>query len=265
MRAIGFYPQNPTQLKNMVKGFLKSEKQFTHAKGIVSPHAGYIFSGATAGATFFSAKTEKRSFVIMGPNHTGYGSTASLSNENFDTPLGEAQIDREKIKELSDVFDVDETAHRYEHSLEVQIPFLQVLYKNFRIVPICLQHVNLERLETLAKLFDGSNFYIASSDFIHFGPNYGYVPIDGDIDQQLQWTRKIDHGLISLICSLKPKQFYKEVMKNGYTVCGFVPITLLMFIMKNIGAKKGHLIKYTTSYETHPDSSFVTYAGIVFE
>ena len=261
--AIGFYPGNSLQLENEVRRYLVSEKQI-NALGAILPHAGYSFSGPVAGATLKAAKTEKKVFTIFSPNHIGYGYNIAMSRDDWKTPLGVVKTDKEMIDKLKDSVQLDENAHLHEHSLEVQLPFLQVLYKDFTIVPICLSHLNFEDIEELSNAFDSNSFYIASSDFIHFGPNYGFVPIEGTIKEQLDWVIKKDNEMIELICKLEAKKFYDYVFENGYTVCGFVPITLLMLVMKRLGAVKGELIKHTTSYDTHKDSSFVSYAGIVF-
>ena len=257
--AVGFYPGDRKELEKAVKSYLVSQKKI-NALGAILPHAGYQFSGHVAGATLKAAKTDKKVFVLFGPNHTGYGSAISVSNEDWETPLGIVKTN----KDFSDKLGTDESAHRAEHSLEVQLPFLQVLYKDFSIVPIALRDVGFEQLERMAKLFDKNNFYIASSDFTHFGPMYGYEPVAGTIKDQINWVEKTETGLIDLITNLKAREFYNIVLDNGYTVCGFVPITLLMLVMKNLGAKRGELIKRATSYEVSKDSSFVSYVGLVF-
>ena len=259
--AVGFYPSSKEELEKVVRHYLISDKKI-NALGAIVPHAGYQFSGHVAGATLKAAKTDKKSFVLFGPNHTGYGSAVSVSNEDWGTPLGIVKTDKELVKRIGLGF--DELAHQAEHSLEVQLPFLQILYKDFSIVPIALRDVGFEQLEEIAKLFDKNSFYIASSDFTHFGPMYGYEPVAGTIKEQINWVKEIETGLIDLITKLKAKEFYNTILDNGYTVCGFVPITLLMLIMKSLGAKKGELIKRATSYEVSRDSSFVSYVGLVF-
>jgi len=160
---------------------------------------------------------------------------------------------------------VNEDAHLFEHAIEVQLPFLQVKFKKFELIPIVLSHLSFEEIEELSeKLVADDIFYIASSDFIHFGPNYGFMPVNGANKENLEWVKKQDMKAIDLISRLKAKEFYKFVVENELTICGFIPITLVLLIMKKLGAKKGKLIKYATSYDVHPDSSFVTYAGIVF-
>jgi AmmeMemoRadiSam system protein B len=264
--AIGFYPGDKNRLESVVSDFLvsaKSGKIIKKPLGIIAPHAGYEFSGSVAGAVYAS-KTEKKNFFIFGPNHTGYGTNVAGSIDLWSTPLGEIKTNKEFIKKAE--IEVDEIVHKYEHSIEVQLPFLQVLYKNFNFVPICLQHIDLNDIKEIAKrVTDSNSFYIASSDFMHFGPNYGYAPFSGKIQEQLKWVKERDNEMIELICKIKPEEFYESILGNGYTICGFVPITLLLFVMKNTGAKKGTLVAYKTSYDVYPNSSFVSYAGIVFD
>ncbi|MFH0832649.1 MAG: AmmeMemoRadiSam system protein B [Candidatus Aenigmatarchaeota archaeon] len=260
--ADGFYPSNPDELRNATNVYLKSEKR-VNALGAIVPHAGYVFSGSVAGETFKSAKTDKKTFVLFGPNHTGYGPTIAISSDDWKTPLGVVKTDKELVKKLK--LEIAEIAHRYEHSLEVQLPFLQTLYKDFSIAAIAMQQLQFDKLEEIAKSFPKDAFYVASSDFTHFGPNYGYEPIGGSVEKQLDWVKKTDSKLIDLICKLDAKRFYSSVTENDYTVCGFVPITLLILIAKRLGAKSVRLVSYKTSYEVMRNSSFVSYAGIVFE
>lgn len=257
--AIGFYPGAKEELEKAVNNYLVSDKKID-ALGALVPHAGYQFSGAVSGSVFATAKTDKKKFVLFGPNHTGYGSAVAMSSEDWQTPLGIVKTDKD-----FDKIPVNESAHQAEHSLEVQLPFLQALYKDFSIVPIALQDVGFEQLERLAKLFDKNRFYIASSDFTHFGPMYGYEPVAGTAKDQVEWVKSTEDGLIDLITGLKAREFYSAVIDNGYTVCGFSAIALLLLVMKNIGARRGLVIKRMTSYDVHPDTSFVSYVGIVFE
>ena len=256
--AVGFYPENKNELEKMVRNFIvKSRKK---PIGAIVPHAGYIYSGSVAGAVF-SQKTDKKNFILLGPNHTGNGLPISVSDEDWSTPLGVVKINHEFVNKLKNFIDKD--AHVYEHSLEVQLPFLQIIYGSaFSIVPIAFQHIEYDLLKQFAdKIIDKNSFYIASSDFTHFGPNYGYEPVS---EHAVDWVKKTDEKLIELICKLKAEEFYNTVIENNYTVCGYIPITLLMIIMKKIGAK-GNLINYKTSYDVFPNNSFVGYAGIVFE
>ncbi len=260
--ALGFYPFRKEELEEQLRKYLVSDKS-VNASGIVVPHAGYQFSGSVAGAAFATAKTDKRKFILLGPNHTGYGPAVALSSEEWKTPLGTVKPDTELISRLS--LKTDESGHRYEHSLEVQLPFLQALYRQFTILPVCLANLPFSEIEKLSELLAFKDcFYVTSSDFIHFGPAYGYAPVGGTIEDKLRWVENRDKELANMICSLDAEQFYTSVIENGYTVCGFVPITLMMLIMKRLGVRHGSMVSYKTSYDVHPESSFVSYVSIVF-
>jgi len=261
--AIGFYPGEKDRLENVVKSFLKTEKLVDNPIGCIVPHAGYDFSGAVAGGAFGS-KTDKRNFVIFGTNHSGSGKPIAASAETWLTPLGEVKTNKDFIKRTK--IDVDESAHVHEHSIEAQLPFLQVMYKDFTIVPISVQQLDIDSMKEVVKnLIDPNSFYIASGDFIHFGPNYGYVPASGSVADQVKWVTDRDNEMIDMICKLDAEGFYDTVLGHEYTVCGVAPFTMLMLVLKHLGAKRGVLIDYRTSHEVHPSSSFVGYAGIVFE
>jgi AmmeMemoRadiSam system protein B len=255
--AIGFYPGNKEELVSLLKKFvIKDEK--IDAKAAIVPHAGYIYSGSVAGAVYSKIKTEKKIFLIAGPNHTGIGKKIAISQEDWLTPLGVVKTKR------FDELEKDEYAHIYEHSIEVHLPFLQYLFKNFEILPICLSYLSFKKIEELAeRLVDEEFFYIASSDFTHYGLMYDYELFSGTQKEILEEVRKIDIKAIKFIEKLEAKKFYNFVLENSLTICGFVPITLILLIAKKIGAEKGFLIKYSTSYEITKNSSFVTYAGII--
>ncbi|MEM7826986.1 MAG: AmmeMemoRadiSam system protein B [Candidatus Aenigmatarchaeota archaeon] len=256
--AIGFYPGDKIALRNELKKFLVHNAKKYKAIGAIVPHAGYMYSGKVAGITYSSIETDKRTFMIFCPNHTGYGSRIALSQENWITPLGIVKTKR-FLK-----LEIDENAHLYEHAIEVQLPFLQTLYKDFDIIPVCLSHLSLREIEELSKrLVDENLFYIASSDFTHFGHMYNYIPINKSDKENLEYVENIDKKAIELICSIEPEKFYNFVVKNNMTICGFIPITLLLFITRQLDAKEGKLIKYSTSYEVSKGSSFVSYAGIL--
>ena len=132
--ALGFYPDDKIILEATVKRFLSAEKKFKNPLGIIVPHAGYEFSGSVAGETIASAETEKRDFVIFGPNHSSHGSPVALCDDEWETPLGIVKSNKrlvEKLHASSPVVHIDRSSHLREHSIEVQLPFLQALYNNF--------------------------------------------------------------------------------------------------------------------------------------
>jgi len=296
--AIGFYPGHKEDLQKAIKEMIAAAqkepvKQISNPRGIIVPHAGYQFSGKIAVKTYLAGKTDRKNFMIFCPNHTGYGTGIAVSTCNWMTPLGEVKNSQKIGEKLisSGKFENDEIAHRHEHSAEIQLPILQTVYKNvrrtrkssstsnmplacsdFSIIPVCLQHEEFSELEKIANIITDLDevkqdkvYFIASSDLIHFGPMYGYVPIDDSVENQLKWVEETDQRLMDMICKLDAKKFYHEITENDYTVCGYIPITLLLLVLKKIGTKQGHIIDSSTSYKTQKSNSFVGYGGIVFE
>jgi hypothetical protein len=258
--AIGFYPADKKELENFVNELLKQKVEKRKAVAAIVPHAGYIYSGKVAGKVYSSILTESRKFLIACPNHTGMGKKVALSAQNWLTPLGEVRVN----KDFANKVPVDEEAHFYEHSLEVQLPFLQVLFKDFEIIPLCLSHLEFSEIEKLAEILTKNDiFYIASSDFIHFGPNYGYMPFNLTPEENVKKVEELDKKAIKFIEKLDAKGFYNFVREKKLTICGMVPITLILLIAKNLGAKEGKLIAYSTSFEIHRNINFVSYAGIL--
>ena len=257
--AEGFYEQEKGALARQVDSLLDTDATPKKCLGIIVPHAGYMFSGRTAGKTYSAADTRAKKFCLLGPNHTGLGKPVALSQQEWKTPLGVMKPD----KGLSSVIPVNEEAHAYEHSIEVQLPFIQRRFGNPSIIPICLSDMPIEEMRDLAsKIASPELFYVASSDFTHFGPDYGYVPQEKPMPENLDCVKGGDMKAIDLICSIEPEKFHDYVKKTGITICGHVAITIFLFICRNLGAGKGELIDYSTSYETMHGRSFVSYAGI---
>ncbi len=227
--------------------------------GAVVPHAGYMYSGNTA-AYVYSALPKADTFVLIGPNHTGYGSPVSVSSENWTTPLGEVSSDREFIKALPKrIIDLDESAHKYEHSIEVQLPFLQHRFREFSIVPICMGmqdeetalDVGMELAEAARKV-NRKVVIIASSDFTHYMPD--------------KVARENDGYYINSILALDVPAFYRRLYERNASVCGYGAIAAMLTATKELGAKKATLLKYSTSGDTTGDlAAVVGYAGIIVE
>lgn len=258
--AAGFYPSEKKKLEEQVSSLLDQNVTQKDCLGAVVPHAGYIFSGPTAGKAYASIKTCAKTFVVAGPNHTGFGRPVAMSSQDWKTPLGTAKTDRRlggKVPESED-------SHMFEHSIEVQLPFIQKRFPGAEIIPICLSDIGLDEIRELSeKISSKDMFYIASSDFTHFGPNYGYSPVEGTDSENLEYVRKMDMKAIDFIMKIQPEKFYKFAKENEMTICGVVPITLVLFACRKLGAIKGELVGYSTSYDMHPSHSFVSYAGIL--
>ncbi|MCZ7383603.1 MAG: MEMO1 family protein [Candidatus Methanoperedens sp.] len=255
-----FYPRSKNDLDREIsrcfEGVPPSERQVL---GGVVPHAGYIYSGNTA-AFVYSALPKADTFVLLGPNHTGYGSPVSVSGESWSTPLGEVGSDSEFIKALPKrIIDLDEAAHKYEHSIEVQLPFLQHRFGDFNIVPICMGmqdeetalDVGMELVEAIRKVRK-KVVIIASSDFTHYKPD--------------KVARENDAYYISSILEFDIPGFYRKLYERSASVCGYGPIAAMLTATKKLGAKKASLLKYSTSGDTTGDlAAVVGYAGIVVE
>jgi MEMO1 family protein len=255
-----FYEGSSKSLKKQLEEYIVEKKEKTKAIGIVSPHAGYVYSGGVAGELFSSIE-HSPTYIILCPNHSGAGDIAAIMiNEDWDTPLGTAKVNTyfaKKIEEGCDIVTEDSTAHKYEHSLEVQIPFLQYFERDFDFVPICLKSLDYrtcvtfgEQLASVIKLSQMDITIIASSDMNHFDKaNVG---------------KEKDFKAIDQILNMNPRGLYETVIKYGISMCGFIPVTVMMIAAMNLGAKQAELVKYAHSGEAFGDnSSVVGYAGII--
>jgi hypothetical protein len=252
-----FYPGSGAELEHQLDGMLHPEKEIP-CKGAVVPHAGYMYSGQVAAAAY-SRLPKAETYVIIGPNHHGLGSPVALSRESWRTPLGVVEPDLELADALSgSIIDHDETAHLHEHSIEVQIPFLQKRFQGFKILPICMGlqdeqtalEVGQELSGALQKL-NRSCIVIASSDFTHYEPQ--------------ETARKVDAKLLEAILNMDVPELYERVYRYDATACGYGPIAATITATANLGAKAGQLLAYATSGDVSGDySQVVGYAAIAF-
>ncbi len=257
--AGSFYPANKEELAAELNGFLEKAGKGKKSRFIISPHAGYAYSGRIA-ARAFKALEQVGLYIIIGPNHTGLGERISISDaSHWKTPLGKAEIDVEFRKKLLSKLgiDADDLAHIGEHSCEVQIPFIQTLFPNAKILPISVGVYDLASLELLGKaLFEASKgqktCIIASSDFSHFLGE--------------EEAKERDLEAIKFIEKMDWKEFHSKVVEKNLSICGFAPITTAMILAEKAGMKKGTLIEYTSSAETTGDTlNVVGYAAVKFE
>jgi len=243
-------------------------------QGIVVPHAGYIYSGPIATHAYSALATHgfADTFIILGPNHTGYGSGVSLMTQGaWRTPLGIVPINEPLATDLHrGIIDADDTAHRYEHSIEVQLPFLQLLAKDrpFDFIPICMMMQDLQTAEEIGSLIadtihrhpKNKTVIIASSDFSHVGFNYMNSPPEGiRVDD---YARQQDRLAIDKIIAFDPAGLIATVEAHHITMCGYGPVAAMLFATKKLGATKAELLRYGTSYDVHPDTSCVGYGAL---
>jgi AmmeMemoRadiSam system protein B len=231
--------------------------------GLICPHAGYMYSGPVAAHSFYELAQDGKpdTVVLLGPNHTGYGSALALMREGiWRTPLGDVEIDTalaDSVLHETNIVDVDETAHKYEHSLEVQLPFLQFLYGNsFKIVPLCFLMQDYDSAvevgRALVEALDATNsVVIASSDMTHYEP--------------AKVAAAKDHAALKAITEMDAKGFYETVEAQNITACGYAPITSLISYATGVGAKEAKLLSYHNSGDITGDhSSVVGYAAVSF-
>jgi MEMO1 family protein len=231
--------------------------------GLICPHAGYLYSGPVAASAFYELAIDGKpdTVVLLGPNHTGYGSALSIMREGiWRTPLGDIEVDSglaDAILHESKIVDVDEAAHRFEHSIEVQLPFLQFLYGNtFKIVPICflMQDYDsaLEVGRALTEALDATNtVVIASSDMTHYEP--------------AKVAAAKDHAALKAVTDMDAKRFYQTVENQNITACGFAPITSLITYGVGVCAKAQLLSYHNSGDVTGDHSSVVGYAAVSFK
>jgi len=238
-------------------------------KGLVVPHAGYMYSGPVA-AHAYAALAEDglpEHLVILGPNHQGIGAPVALCPEDHLTPLGTVPYDAEVGKPLlGGVIESDAEAHRQEHSIEVQLPFLQQLSPKVTFVPIALAfqewEVAKEVGEAVAKAVKGLDaVVIASSDFTHVGPNYGQMPPEGMTVGA--FAHKQDAMALEAIERMDPKGLQTTVHKHEITMCGYGAVTAMLVAAKILGAKEATVLKYASSADVTNDRQLAVGYGAV--
>ncbi|HVA01835.1 MAG TPA: AmmeMemoRadiSam system protein B [Terriglobia bacterium] len=259
-----FYPGQLDALAREVDAHLAPEsppeEKIPGALGCLVPHAGYMYSGHVAGAVYRRLPARSR-YIILGPNHWGRGAPLALmSGGQWLTPLGRVPLDTELSKVLREKCKLlveDAQAHSAEHSLEVQIPFLQRLCDRFTFVPIAISTGDYASLEMLGralaqavKLSKEPVLIIASSDMNHYEP-------DGI-------TRKKDEKAIEKMLQLDPAGLWEVIRREDISMCGYGPAIAMLAAAKDLGAQRGQLIKYATSADAGGErDAVVGYAGII--
>lgn len=225
------------------------------------PHAGWFYSGRVAAQVYARVKIPG-AIIMIGPNHTGAGYMISLSDsDTWDSPSGVVSIDKvlsKKITELSGgTVSLDDSAHKNEHSLEIQLPFLQYFRKDIKIVPIIMGTQAPEICRILGEGIAGAIreckqdvLILASSDMNHF--------------ENIDTTRKKDDLAIRKILALDPENLLQTVMENDISMCGVAPTAVMLFAAKSLGAAKTQLVTYDTSGTVTGDNKEVVgYAGVI--
>jgi len=255
-----FYPGSKQTLAREIDGFFeKSQRAPGKALAVVSPHAGYLYSGALAAGTL-AAVTIPESVIILGPNHHGRGAAIALSATDWQTPLGVVPVDTTLIDlllELGPMIQVDESAHAPEHSLEVQLPFLQRLQPRLKIVPLVLSQLSFAECQALAASLaaaisaaGGDHLLVASSDMSHY--------------ESREAASRKDHLALAAIAAMDAEALYRTVFSQQISMCGVIPVVVAILAAQRLGAEHAELIGYTDSgYVTGDSHQVVGYAGVV--
>lgn len=255
-----FYSDDPVELRRHVESFLAGGGLAKPALGLMAPHAGYIYSGAIAGETF-AAVDVPDSIILLGPNHRGIGHPRALySQGSWLTPLGEVAIDEnlaQLILAADPSIDDDISAHRYEHSLEVMLPFLQLRNPQVKIVPLSLSSLPFADLEQMAQHLSGviKNYpekvlIVASSDMTHY--------------EAADVAQKKDMYALEALLKLDAGQLYQRVQAQRISMCGVTAVALMLLTLSACGARRAELIRYANSGEVSGDmNEVVGYAGVV--
>lgn len=258
--AGSFYSNDAVQLKSDIEDFVIRGCDKQPALGVVSPHAGYIYSGRVAG-NLYSRIIIPDTVVILAPNHTGYGVPYSIwPGGQWHTPMGDVKIDEEVVEELirvCNLLEKDQQAHLGEHAAEVQIPFIQYFNPRIEIVVMVISARNIADLknigkklsQVLQKLRPGA-LVVASSDMTHH-------------ESQASANRK-DKIAISEVLALNEDALYRKVQEMNITMCGIYPVVTMLVCSKERGATKAELVRYETSGDVTGDYDHVVgYAGIM--
>lgn len=255
-----FYPGNIDTLTAMLKEFCPQCTKKVVAPGIMVPHAGYIYSGAIAGQVYDRVEIPDQ-VIILGPNHHGVGHSAALYAEGgWVTPLGEIKINEVLANSLLDAsssLHADTVAHQLEHSLEVQVPFIQYLNPNATVVPICLGHQSLDQLieigDTLAGVINNSAdpiLLIASTDMTHF--------------ESADSAQRKDEMALDCVATLDDEGLFRTVVEQRISMCGFLPTVVMLRAAKLLGALQSEIVVYGNSGDVTQDySDVVAYAGAI--
>jgi MEMO1 family protein len=258
-----FYPSNPQELTALVQENSRPDPSHPaiSVRACLTPHAGYMYSGHVAGAVLARVALPRK-IIILGVRHYPRGEpVAILSSGAWRTPLGDARIDEALAQALRDACPLlreDSVAHSGEHSLEVQVPFLQVLAPGFTFVPIALGTVRFESLvevgEAMARVLRNSNesvLLLTTSDLNHYEDD--------------ATTRVKDRKAINQLLALDPRGLYDTCRSEEISMCGLGPAVAMLTAVHELGAKKSELVKYATSADMSGDrDQVVGYAGMIF-
>lgn len=243
-----FYPGSKSSLERELSEMIPVSTEKKKVIGLISPHAGYVYSGSCAGKGFSVVEVPDR-VIVLGVNHRGMGHDFAVDgNDSWNTPLGDVPLDKElstRLVEKSEIFAIDSGAGSMEHSLEVQVPFIQYLNPDAKILPITIGSHNLDKLirggKEIARTIEGMEdvLIVASTDMSHY--------IDAE-------TAKVqDQKAIDKILAMDPSGLFNTVSRERISMCGMAPTTMMLSAALELGAKKSEVLQYTNSGEVSGD------------
>ncbi|MBI4777189.1 MAG: AmmeMemoRadiSam system protein B [Deltaproteobacteria bacterium] len=255
-----FYPGNPAVLAREVQGYLEKNVSKQTARGVVAPHAGYMYSGKVAGSVYSRIRIPER-VVLLGVNHRGIGSRVAVMRDgSWDMPNGRVELDSvmaDRLVAHCPLMKVDAEAHRYEHSLEVQLPFIQGIRSDFKLTPVALSFLKYSDCVSIGHALAQSieeigdpTLIVASSDMTHY-------------ESQEAAGRK-DRMAMDRIKAMDPEGLYRTVVDHGISMCGVIPVTITLLACLELGAENSDLTAYATSGDATGDyGQVVGYAGFI--
>jgi AmmeMemoRadiSam system protein B len=255
-----FYYGDAARLAQQVEQYIDKDAKRERVIGLVSPHAGLMYSGPVAGAVY-SSIVFPETFVLIGPNHTGLGAPISLMESGeWEIPTAVFQIDEKLSQRIAmnvSIVTKETQAHMFEHSLEVQLPFVAHFSRKVKIVPVIMLSASVEDCrilgEGIAKAVKSAGYSVviaASSDMSHYVPD--------------TVARQKDKKAIDRMLALDPEGLYETVVRERISMCGYLPATAMLYAAKALGARSARLVKYATSGEVSGDYDHVVgYAGVV--
>ncbi len=270
--AGSFYPAETEELKKLLEECFVSnplgprgmKSLSSSLLGGMVPHAGYLYSGPCAAHFYSTLERDIRCIILLGVNHRLRGAKAALSPADYwETPLGKVRVDREMsalLKTQIDFLKVDEQSHLQEHSIEVQLPFLQSILSEFTFLPVSLSHLTKEECSQLgraiAQLYETNTaskkiVLIASSDLSHY-----LSPSE---------TERLDRIALERVLELDPVGLLKTVKEEDISMCGVFPMTVFLFAAKALGATQARLLKHCHSGDAVPMKEVVGYASVAVE
>jgi len=270
-KAGTWYPDDPAVLRKDIEGYFEQAPKAAlpgPPVAVIAPHAGYQFSGRCAGAVYAHLRgRDIRRVMVLAPTHHVRMHGGSIPAVDFyETPLGRIPLDREACEAIleSPLVKTVPAAHRQEHSLELQLPFLQTALKEFTLIPVVLGGLDAKEQRQLAHLLrdylDAHTLVVASTDFTHYGRGFGYVPFTENVRENIE---KLDRGALAHVLGRDAEGFRQYVAKTGATICGRTPVAVLLEMLPP--DCRGKLIQYYMSGDLEGDYGHtVSYAAAAF-